>query len=107
MYQTTFAKDTIATAGRPLPARQHSAGEPRWVRIGRGTYPFSSYAEVSAAYRAAIERLGLGVSETPACDVLDGTGNVVAQVAYNGRIFAVDADGEADRSVVLHETRSG
>ena len=37
----------------------------------------------------------------------NGTGNVVAQVAYNGRIFAVDADGEADRSVVLHETRSG
>ena len=105
MHQTTSTKDKNATTTGPLPARQHSAGQPRWVRIGRGTYPFGSYAEVSAAYRAAIERLGLGVSETPACDVLDGTGNVVAQVAYNGRIFAVDAAGETDRSIVLYETR--
>ena len=105
MYQTTSAKRDNATARGPLPVPQHLDREPRWVRIGRGTYPFSSYAAVSAAYRAAIERLGLGVSETPTCDVLDGTGNVVAQVAYNGRVFAVGADGEADRSIVLHETR--
>lgn len=107
MHQTTSAKLDNAMAARPLPAQQHPATEPRWVRIGRGTYPFSSYAEVSAAYRSAIERLGLGVSQTPTCDVLDGTGNVVAQVAYNGRIFAVDADGEADRGIVLYETRGG
>ena len=107
MHQTTFAKPDNATARGPLPVPQHLDREPQWVRVGRGTYPFSTYADASAAYRAAIERLGLGVSETPACDVLDGTGNVVAQVAYNGRIFAVDADGETDRGIVLYETRGG
>ena len=77
---------------------------PRWIRVGRGTYPFSSHAEASAAYRATIERLGLGVSEAPACEVLDEAGNLVARVAYNGRIFAVGPDGECDYTRVLHET---
>jgi hypothetical protein len=107
MCQIAFAEDDElenATATGPPPARHHPDREPRWVRVGRGTFPFSSYAAASAAYRATIERLGLGVSEAPACEVLDEAGNLIAQVAYNGRIFAVRPDGECDRTRVLHDT---
>ena len=88
------------------PTRRHPTmgAQLLWVRIGRGTFPFTSYADVSAAYRATIERLNLGVSETPSCEVLDSDGRKVAHVAYNGRVFAVDAEGETDRSIVLYET---
>jgi hypothetical protein len=107
MCQIAFAEDDRlenATATGPLPARQYPGEEPRWVRMGRGTFPFSSFAAASAAYRATIERLGLGASEAPLCEVLDDAGNVVARVGYNGRIFAVGADGESDYATVLHET---
>jgi hypothetical protein len=36
--------------------------------------------------------------------VLDDAGNVVARVAYTGRVFAIGTDGQADYSIVLHET---
>jgi hypothetical protein len=106
MHQTSSANvDDVAARGL-LPAHQHPDAEPKWIRVGRGTYPFSSFAAASAAYCATIERLGLGVSEAPACVLLDDAGNVVARVAYNGRIFAVGTDGKSDYSIVLHETRS-
>ena len=102
MHQTSSARHDEVR--RFLPAHQYVDGEPRWIRIGRGTYPFSSHAEASAAYRATIERLGLGVSEAPVCEVLDEAGDLVARVAYNGRIFAVGPDGECDYTRVKHET---
>jgi len=80
----------------------HHSGTLR-CRIGEdGNHPI--YAEASAAYCAIIERLGLGVSEAPVCEVLDEAGNLVARAAYNGRIFAVGPDGECDYARVLHET---
>ena len=88
----------------PIPPQPASSPNPRWIRVGRGTYPFSTYAEASAAYCATIERLGLGVSEAPVCAVLDEVGDIVARVAYNGRIFAVGLGGECDYTRVLHET---
>jgi len=69
-----------------------------------GNHPI--YAEASAAYCATIERLGLGVSEAPVCEVLDEAGDPVAHVAYNGRIFAVGPNGECDYTTVLHEAGS-
>jgi hypothetical protein len=85
MHQTTSARHK-ATASEVLPTPQHPDREPRWVRVGRGTFPFSSFAAASAAYRAAIERLNLGVSEAPPCEVLDDAENLIARVAYNGRV---------------------
>ena len=76
---------------------------PRWVRVGRGTFPFTSYPEVSFAYLATTEGLGLGISQSPKCLVLDEQEEPVAHVAYNGRVFAVGAAGEPDYSMVLHE----
>ena len=90
----------------PLRACPTDHSEPRWIRVGRGTYPFSTYGAASAAYCATVKRLGLGVSDAPACDVLDDAGNVVARVAYNGRVFAVGPDGECDYTRVLHEAGS-
>lgn len=88
---------------RPLAQSPTTGRDPRWIRVGRGTYPFSSYAAASAAYCATIERLGVGVSEAPVCEVLDEAGDLAARVAYNGRIFAVLPDGECDYTKVLHE----
>ncbi len=73
MSQIIFPEDSRSAARGPAPIRPDPTvvPEPRWVRVGRGTFPFSSFAAASAAYRAAIERLDLGVSEAPACEVLD------------------------------------
>ena len=98
MHQTTLIAD------RPNANPSHVSRDPRWVRVGRGTYPFSTYGAASTAYCATIERLGLGVSEAPTCEVLNEAGNVVARVAYNGRVFAVGSDGECEYTMVLHET---
>ena len=109
MHQIRSAEDGKPNDTGPLSAPQHPnvGREPQWVRIGRGTYPFGSYAEVSAAYRATIERLDLGASETPSCELLDAAGSVMARVAYSGRIFEAGADGEADHSILLYEARGG
>ena len=102
MHRTQL--NTDHAAHRPHAEPPAIGGDPRWIRVGRGTYPFSTYAAVSAAYCATIDRLGLGVSEVPSCEVLDEAGDLVARVAYNGRIFAIGPDGECDNTRVLHET---
>ena len=107
MCQTITAEDHQHATGPGSAQADPAAGTvPKWVRVGRGTYPFTSYPAASAAYCATIERLDLGVSETPRCEVLDDTGTVIARVAYNGRVFAVTPDGESDCTMVLHETAS-
>jgi hypothetical protein len=58
----------------------------RFVIQGRA-FPFTSAEEVSAAYRATIERLGIGGSQTPACIILDSAGNETGYVSYNGRVW--------------------
>lgn len=60
------------------------------VRVGRNTVPFTTCAEVSAAYRATIEEMGVGASETPPCHILDADGRVVGHVSYNGRVWLGD-----------------
>lgn len=60
------------------------------VRIGRRTFPFTTCEDVSRAYRATIERLGIGGSKTPICLILDHRGEVVGHVSYNGRVWLGD-----------------
>jgi len=57
------------------------------VRIGGRTFPFTTCEAVSRAYRATIEHLGLGGSETPSCEIFDCSGAVVGNVSYNGRVW--------------------
>lgn len=60
---------------------------PSKVRINRTRFPFTSYAEASAAYRKTIDTLGLGASEAPNCDILDTFGRPIGYVSYNGRVW--------------------
>src|SRR5690554_6861236 len=69
MHEMGLNEDDAATAPSAVACPADSG--PRWIRIGPGTYPFSTYAEASAAYCATIHRLGLGVSKAPACELLD------------------------------------
>ena len=62
------------------------------ARIGRRTFPFTTPVEVSAAYRATIDHLGLGGSATPSCDLLDADGCKVGYVSYNGKVWSGDWD---------------
>jgi hypothetical protein len=57
------------------------------VRIGSSVFPFTSHEEVSRAYSATIDRLGLGSSKAPACSLLDDNGAVAGYVSYNGRVW--------------------
>ena len=62
------------------------------VRIGRRAFPFTTCEDVSKAYRATIERLGIGGSKTPSCLIHDHRGEVVGHVSYNGRVWEGDQD---------------
>lgn len=58
------------------------------VTVGRRSFPFTSFAEVSAAYRATIESLDLGCSKTPLCSIFDSSGRQTGYVSYNGKVWA-------------------
>lgn len=51
----------------------------------------------------AIACLGLGLSETPSCMVLNQAGRPVATVGYNGRIFRISEQGEIEYERPLFE----
>lgn len=59
------------------------------VLVAGRRLPFYGIKETSEVYRATIDRLGLGGSQTPRCEILDGD-TVVAHVSYNGRVWAGD-----------------
>jgi len=62
------------------------------AKIGRRTFPFTTAEEISRAYRATIDRLGLGASRAPSCDLLDGNGHRIGYVSYNGKVWSGDWD---------------
>ena len=88
-----------------IAAAREPALSPAYVTLGTRRFAFTSYPEVSKAYRDTIEALGLGCSRTPRCRIHDAKGQILAHVAYNGRIFACLPNGESDYDRVLHETR--
>lgn len=55
------------------------------------TLPWRGCAHASKAYRATIERLGVGASQTPSLTVHATDGEQVGWVSYNGRVWAGDA----------------
>lgn len=61
--------------------------EPLVAVVGNRYHAVTSWRDVSVAYRRTIEALDLGSSRAPACDILDGTGQIVAHVSYNGRVW--------------------
>jgi hypothetical protein len=72
---------------------------PKTVVIGRKRYAFTSYEDVSRAYRATIEAMNIGASQTPRCVIFGSDGRQVARVAYNGRVFGMAGE-------VLYDTPS-
>lgn len=58
------------------------------ARVGRQTYPVTSFAQVSAAYRQMLDALDLGASTAPKCEIVDSNGAVVAYVSFNGKVWA-------------------
>lgn len=60
---------------------------PYFARIGDRAHRVESLAQVSDAYTATIELLGLGATNTPPCRITDEDGVTVAHVSYNGRIW--------------------
>lgn len=69
-------------------ARALAATKYHRVVIQGRSFPFTSFEEVSRAYRATIERLGVGGSKTPQCSIFDAAGNQTAYLSYNGRAWA-------------------
>lgn len=65
---------------------------PAQIRIGRRKFPFTTAEAASAAYRAIIDEQDLGASESPNCDLLDGSGTRIGYVSYNGRVWSGDWD---------------
>lgn len=61
-----------------------------YVRIGASLYPYRGLAHASQAYMATIERLGLGASETPRCELLDSAKKPLGYISYNGRAWLGD-----------------
>lgn len=69
---------------------------PSTVRLNGRLFPFTTLAEVSAAYRMARDASG-AVSQhharhtnapvVPSCEILDSSGNCIAWVSYNGQIW--------------------
>lgn len=65
---------------------------PKTVRVGIRNFPFTTYSDASEAYRTAIEATGATGSgatgpAAPPATIVDGSGNVVAYIAYNGNVF--------------------
>lgn len=63
-----------------------------YATIGRRYYPADSLEQVSRAYRATIEHLGLGASQTPPCQIFDRNGDLIGRCSYNGRIWSTRPD---------------
>jgi hypothetical protein len=77
------------------------------VRIGRRTFPFTSFEHVSDTYVRATGVADVGMRDAPKCEILDPTGKVVAHVSYNGRIWNHLADGSTDYSACLYDPVGG
>jgi hypothetical protein len=56
--------------------------------VGTRYHPVRCWRDVSEAYRRTIDALDIGASHAPRCDILDSTGQIVAHVSYNGRIWS-------------------
>ncbi len=69
---------------------------PSTVRINGRLFPFTTYAEVSEAFRKARDASGAvsqhhaihsGAPVAPSCEILASSGECIAWVSYNGRVW--------------------
>jgi|GEM_PF-260992 len=87
------AKAMLAEKAPSVPARRATdIGNPMTVRMGNRSFPFTSYKEVSEAFMKTVEATDAtasGATGPQAIEpqILDGQGNVVAHVSYNGKVW--------------------
>lgn len=75
--------------------------ESLFVKVGRTKLPFQGAAHASRAYREAIERSGLGASQTPTCTIVDQSGVIIGRISYNGKVWlGSDADWQSSDTPV-------
>lgn len=82
-----------------IPATREAESAPVAVRVSGRLFPFTSYADVSRAYTAAVDASGAVAGTTawawrlkdvpiaPDCEILDGRGDCIAWISYNGRVW--------------------
>lgn len=63
-----------------------------YATIGQTFHPADSFEQVSKAYRAVIEYLGLGASQAPPCLIYDRNGDLIARCSFNGRVWPGQPD---------------
>ena len=61
-----------------------------YARCGNSEFRILSWEHVSQAYRATIDALGIGSSQTPPCFIIDASGAAVGRVSYNGKVWLHD-----------------
>lgn len=83
------------TKGELLPVRRGAedvalkGGELTAVVNGKRV-PVQSWEQLSSALRNTVDATGVGASQTPPVRVVDTSGKVIANVSYNGKIWAGD-----------------
>lgn len=78
----------IARTAEKLAAKPPVApASPYTVKVNGKVYPAQSFEQASKAFRAAIETMGVGASQSPTPEIRDASGKVVGHIAYNGRVF--------------------
>ena len=81
-----------ASGGVGLEIATDLLSQARLIRVASRVYPFFDELEASRCYRAAIEALDLGGRDAPPCEILDGHGEPIGFVSYNGRVWAGRVD---------------
>ena len=59
-----------------------------FLELGRKRFQIASFEEASRMFCLAREKMGEGASRTPAPQIVDERGEVIAHVSYNGRVWA-------------------
>jgi hypothetical protein len=82
-----------------------SPTSPIYVRTCGKTFPVATLADASALFCATRDRFGEGASRTPPADVVDGSGNLIGHISYNGRIWAGAARDWSATTALLFDNR--
>ena len=63
--------------------------ESLFIQVGnRRRFQVASFEEASALYCEARDRMGEGASKTPTAKIFNESGDQVARISYNGKVWA-------------------
>jgi hypothetical protein len=73
------------------------------INIDGRAFVVDSLEDASRKFRATVEEMGVGASDTPEAVVRDSVGNLIGHVAYNGRIFEGRIRDQTPQTKVLYD----